>query len=173
MAEFLDVLDGDGNPTGATAEKDDAHARGLWHQVSYIWVVNSRGELLMGRRSALKKERKHWWTYSALGHVQAGETPAAGAVREIKEEIGIDVKESELKLLRITKKSEKKEFVHAFVVRRDLPVENYVVDPREIEAIKYVPWQDLAKLSDREMTAKKIYAAPDFKELFDMLRSGA
>ena len=70
------------------------HAQGLLHRAVHIFVFNSRGQLLVQRRSASKDEFPLTYTSSASGHVGAGETYDACAPRELTEEIGLDRRSS-------------------------------------------------------------------------------
>src|SRR5690606_34978196 len=53
--EIFDVCDADDRVVGQ-ARRSDVHARGLLHRAVHVFVFNSRGELLVQRRSANKDE---------------------------------------------------------------------------------------------------------------------
>ena len=65
------------------------HANRWLHRAVHIFVFNSRGELLIHRRSATKDEAPLKCTSSASGHLSAGEDYATAAVRELEEELGL------------------------------------------------------------------------------------
>ena len=65
------------------------HANRWVHRAVHIFVFNSRGELLIHRRSAIKDEAPLKYTSSASGHLSAGEDYAIAAIRELKEELGL------------------------------------------------------------------------------------
>lgn len=46
MAEYLDVLDEKGNPTGERKEKAEMHRDGNWHRAVHVWIINSRGGVI-------------------------------------------------------------------------------------------------------------------------------
>lgn len=88
--ELWDLYDVKRNLVGITHERGKEIPDGLCHLVVHIWIRNKDGKFLISRRS---KERK---TYPLLlecqgGSVLAGETSIDGAIREIKEEVGIDL----------------------------------------------------------------------------------
>lgn len=66
-------------------------------EVSAVAVIHN-GKMLMGMRT---KERK---MTTPCGHLEDGETPAQGAVRELWEESGIKAEEKDLKFLKTIKK---------------------------------------------------------------------
>ena len=58
--------------------------------------MNDKKELLLQKRSATKKSHPNFWDISGVGHIRAGETVIEGAIRELKEELGVEVKEEGL-----------------------------------------------------------------------------
>lgn len=87
--ELIDVLDEKRNSTGEVLSRKEIHKKGFWHRTVHIWVVNSKGQILLQKRSPLKKTSPNMWTTSASGHLSAGDTSIVGAIRETKEEIRI------------------------------------------------------------------------------------
>ncbi|HEV8068468.1 MAG TPA: NUDIX domain-containing protein [Planctomycetaceae bacterium] len=87
--ELFDVVDLEDRVIGQE-RRSVVHARGLAHRAVHIFVFNSRGQLLVQRRSALKDEFPLTYTSSASGHVGAAETYEECAPRELKEEIGLE-----------------------------------------------------------------------------------
>jgi 16S rRNA (adenine1518-N6/adenine1519-N6)-dimethyltransferase len=84
--ELFDICDSDDNVIGQ-APRSLVHARGLLHRAVHIWLWNSRGELLIHRRSLLKDEFAGCFTSSASGHVDSGEVYEVAAHRELAEEL--------------------------------------------------------------------------------------
>ena len=91
MEEKVDIYTPSGIPSGTTATKRQAHEKGLWHTSAHIWIYNSKGDIMLQKRSASKDTFPGLWDISVAGHISAGETPLQGALREINEEIGLDV----------------------------------------------------------------------------------
>ncbi|MGZ8193407.1 MAG: NUDIX hydrolase [Methylobacter sp.] len=67
------------------------HASGLRHRAVHILVFNDNGKLFLQKRSMHKDQHAGLWDTSAAGHVDAGEEYENCAIREVKEELGIDV----------------------------------------------------------------------------------
>jgi isopentenyl-diphosphate Delta-isomerase len=86
--ELFDVVDAEDRVI-RQERRSIVHAQGLTHRAVHIFVFNSRGQLLVQRRSATKDEFPLTYTSSASGHVAAGETYEACAPRELQEEIGL------------------------------------------------------------------------------------
>lgn len=92
---FLDIYDETGAALNTTASYDDVHWNGLWHKGVHLWVVRDDGHLLLHRRSLKVQTYPGLWENSASGHVDAGETSLCTARKELREEMGIDLPESE------------------------------------------------------------------------------
>jgi isopentenyldiphosphate isomerase len=67
------------------------HASGLRHRAVHILVFNDQGQLFLQKRSMNKDLHARLWDNSSAGHVDAGEEYENCAIREVKEELGIDV----------------------------------------------------------------------------------
>ena len=60
------------------------------HRAVFIAVIDIRGRLLVHRRSEAKDLWPGWWDMAVGGVVGVGETYDDAAVRELREEIGIE-----------------------------------------------------------------------------------
>ena len=85
--EWVELVDHEDRPIG-TAEKLDAHRRGLRHRAVSVIVWNERGELLLQRRAATKYHSAGLWTNACCGHPRPGEGAARAAGRRLAEEMG-------------------------------------------------------------------------------------
>ena len=73
------------------ATRREVHARGLRHRAVHVLVFNLRGEVFLQKRSMLKDTAKGKWDSSSSGHLDCGEDYDTCAVRELREEIGLDI----------------------------------------------------------------------------------
>jgi len=97
--EFLDVLDVDGNPLGVSKPRSQVHTEGLWRRCTHVWIINSKGELVLQKRADRKESHPSLWDISSAGHVSAGDSSLITALREAEEELGINLVEEELEPL--------------------------------------------------------------------------
>ncbi len=137
--ELFDVVDADDRVIGV-APRSEVHARLWWHRAVHVFVLNSRGELLIHRRSASKDQYPRCWTSSASGHLAAGEDYAPAAVRELQEELGIV---TPLTFLAKFPASPEMCYEHTVLyetVTDDVPT----FDPGEIEHGEYLPLATIA-----------------------------
>lgn len=87
-AEVFDRVDEQDQVIGQ-ATRAEIHEKDWLHRAVHIFVFNKRKDLLLQLRSRLKDKHPGVWDSSAAGHLAAGESYAAGATRELQEELGI------------------------------------------------------------------------------------
>jgi isopentenyldiphosphate isomerase len=87
--ELVDVIDDRGRTIG-TVPRREMRGRRLPHRCTYILVFNHRGELFIHLRTPTKDVYPSHWDVAVGGVLAAGESFDAGAVRELREELGID-----------------------------------------------------------------------------------
>ena len=97
--EYLDICDEYGRPTGETVSRDEAHRKGLLHRTAHVWIVRKKEsgyDILLQKRSMEKESFPGMYDTSSAGHIPAGEEPLPSALRELKEELGIDAEPEDL-----------------------------------------------------------------------------
>ena len=97
--ELLDIVDRYAQPTGFTVDRDTAHAEGIRHRTAHVWILRRRGnqvQVLLQKRSACKDSFPGCYDISSAGHIPAGVDFLPSALRELKEELGLDARPEEL-----------------------------------------------------------------------------
>jgi isopentenyl-diphosphate Delta-isomerase len=89
--EIFDVVDDQDEVIGQATRKE-VHQRGLMHRATHVLVFNSAGQIFLQKRSLNKDRQPGLWDSSASGHLNMGEGYDACAVRELQEEIGLELK---------------------------------------------------------------------------------
>jgi isopentenyldiphosphate isomerase len=79
----------------------EVHQLGLKHRAVHVLVFNSRGEVFLQKRSLKKDTAAGLWDSSTSGHLDSGEDYDACAVRELREEIGLEVESCSQRLFKI------------------------------------------------------------------------
>ena len=90
--EYFDICDINGQPTGDTISRDEAHEKGVLHRTAHVWIArenNGRWEILLQKRSLIKDSFPGQYDTSSAGHIPAGDEPVPSALRELEEELGI------------------------------------------------------------------------------------
>lgn len=96
--EAFDVVTFDGKPTGVVKTRAEVHRDGDWHRSIHVWVVGTdeRGPFItFQRRSRAKDTWGGMLDATVGGHFRSGET-LVETLREVEEEIGVSVDQSDL-----------------------------------------------------------------------------
>ncbi len=152
MDELLDILDANGHYTGKTAMKSVAHKNGWFHPTVHIWFYTTDGKVLLQQRGKNKDTHPLLWDVSVAGHIGAGETPELGAVREIKEEIGLTVSPADLEKIGVFKYVQKHndnlidcEYHHTFLAELKVPLKSLKKQESEVDALALVSLRKFAE----------------------------
>jgi len=107
------------------------HRLGLKHRAAHVLVFNARGEVFLQKRSRKKDRQPGLWDSSASGHLDSGEDYDAAAVRELREELGLELNEPLERLFKINACEETDgEFVWVYRCRNNGP---FALNPAEID----------------------------------------
>ena len=156
MEEYLDICDSEGNLIGTKELKTEAHKQGLWHRSVHVWVINSKGEVLLQKRSATRDNHPNEWDISAAGHVSAGEDYITSAQRETEEEIGLKVKPEDFIQIGLVKQMSKREgYINneinpIYVIKMDLDPTKIIIQEEEVSEVKFMPYKELKTFIDNK-----------------------
>ena len=153
MEEYFDVLDEFGNKTGKKKLRSLVHRDGDFHKAVHIWIYNSNGDILLQRRAPNKDSNPNKLDISCAGHLSAGDDSLTGALREIKEELNLDIKPDDLHFIKTLRKDSKhtgtfinNEFADLYIVRTDKNIEDMKFQEEEISEIMYVPYKKFKEM---------------------------
>jgi isopentenyldiphosphate isomerase len=88
MSEYFETFDESGEPLGIVS-RTEVHRKGLWHRASNVFLFVPDGSLLIQRRQFSKDVWPGAWDVSAAEHLKPGESFEKGALRGLREELGI------------------------------------------------------------------------------------
>lgn len=129
--EIFDVVDEQDVVIGQRP-RSEVHRLRLRHRAVHVLVFNAAGNLFLQKRSMRKDCFPGTWDSSASGHLDRGEAYDACAVRELREEIGLEVApgvpERILRLAACPETGE--EFVWVYRVGSEGP---FVLQPEEVD----------------------------------------
>jgi len=176
--EYVDLLDSSGRPTGRRKPKQEVHRDGDWHGAAHVWILNTKGQILIQRRSPTKENWPDLWDVSVAGHISAGEEPIEAARRETQEELGITFDPGECRyLFTVAEQVALKkgnyidnEYHHVFLVEKDLQVEDLMFSDGEVAEARFVALRDL----QTNLTTDPSRFVPheeEYRKLFEVLRN--
>jgi len=86
--EHVVLVDSQDNEIG-TMEKMEAHHKGVLHRAFSVLLFNSKGEMLLQKRSALKYHSAGLWTNACCSHPKPNEATTIAVQRRLLEEMGV------------------------------------------------------------------------------------
>ena len=72
-----------------TMEKMAAHRKGALHRAFSVFILNSKGQLLLQQRAHHKYHSGGLWTNTCCSHPRDGETVIEAGIRRLQEEMGM------------------------------------------------------------------------------------
>lgn len=149
--EYFDVIDEQGNKTGEIIERNEAHRKGICHRVIQVWIMNSKNELLLQKRSANKDACPNMWYVSLGGHIESNEDNLQAIIREFSEELGLDVSDQieNIKYLYTYKDIAilndgqfiDNEFLDVYLLRMDLDPTTLKLQEDEVAEVKFMDYK--------------------------------
>jgi len=162
--EEWDLFDRDRNRLGRTIRRGEPIPEGCYHLAVAICVVNDEGKILLTFRDPAKEVFPSCWENPG-GAAQAGDTSTGAAVRELREETGLEAPEAELVLLDSI--WGRKGVLDVYLWRPMGEVGPIILQPGETCDYK---WADLKEL-DRMLDAGEIAASivPNMRKIWPQL----
>lgn len=141
--ELWDLLDGMGNKLNKTIIRGEELQEGEFHLAVHIWIVNDNKEFLIQKRADNLKHLPGVWAVTG-GSVLAGEDSLTAALREVKEEIGINIDSERIKMLfRIKKKDH---FADVWIIRKNVALNELEIQVEEVSLAKWVSKEELSDM---------------------------
>lgn len=153
--EYLDIVDSHGQPTGKTVEREYAHTYGVRHRTAHLWLLRRVGDglqILLQRRCEEKDSHPGCYDISSAGHIPAGSDYIPSALRELKDELGLDANPDELIFCG------QRRFFHCDVFHgrpfldnqvsnvyclwRDVEPEDLTLQTSEVSAVRWMPLEE-------------------------------
>ena len=133
-----------------------------------VWVVNKAGEILMTQRKLDKVKGGMWEPTTGL--VISGETSKEGALRELNEEIGIQLEEKDMDLIKeiIEERTDLNFFRDIYLVNKEISIEDIKFNDGEVIDAKYVTFDEFNTMLKNGETHNWL---DYFNELFEKLNN--
>ena len=150
--ELLQIVDEKtGDLIGKQVTRKEVIEQKLWCRSTNIFVMNSKGQILCHQRSLNKERYPGWWMTHFGGHVSGEESYDDNAIKEVHEEIGIEVKPEELLPWRTSRKEESRLWVRDYITIFDGDTSELTLQKSEIEQVKWFsPEQIFAELDNED-----------------------
>ena len=132
--ELLDIYDDDGNKTGRVIERGNKKEVLSEHEhiaVAIIFIENKNHEFLIQKTSPEKGGEFS----STGGHINHNETPLETIIREVKEELGVDIIQEDIQEFGFIK--DKVPLRYLFYTKKDIDIEKVQLQKEEVEYVEY------------------------------------
>ena len=149
MEEKFDVLNEFGEFTGKVATREACHKKGLWHRAVYAFIIDDDGNVLLQKRSSHKKLWPNMWDVTVGGHVNSGEFGRQALVREVKEELGVEIDDNDIKYLigstSINQKDDiiNKHYNECYLITKKVDISKINLQKEEVSEVKYFPKEEI------------------------------
>ena len=150
--EIVDVYNKRREKTNRTCERGK-QKEGEYGLSVHIWIMNKEGKFLVQKRSKNKKIFPDMWSLIA-GAVDTGETSEEGAIREAKEEIGVDINKDDMELILSFKRTHN--FLDVWLVRKDIDLKDIIMQEEEVQEVKWVTKEELEEMIKNDEVAGNV-----------------
>ncbi len=165
--EFWDVLTTNRVPTGRRLRRGEPMPAGAGHIVVMGWIVRADKQFLISRRSKEKNNPLMWETTG--GAKQAGEDSLKAIIREIGEELGVDVSHCRPIFLG-SRERRKGLYFDCWMFFKDAPIEAVTLQPGETCDAKWVDDETFSQMIESgQVTAASSEFFPLMKGWRDLL----
>lgn len=162
--ELWDLYDKHRKLTNETMTRGEKMKRDTYHLVIHAAIFNSNNQMLIQKRQHDKAGAPNMWDISAGGSVMAGETSQDGAMREIKEELGLDIDlHNQLPHLSITFE---RGYDDIYIVNREADITALNVPNDEVSDAKWAAIEEIYDMIDDKTFVS--YRKSLIQLLFDM-----
>ena len=142
------LIDGKRIETGKIYQRGSSWDKG--EEDCYIlgvnnWIINSKGEFLVQKRSITKKNNPGKWS-STNGLVQLGETAIDTVQRETLEELGVKIDKNQIFLFKESQITGDHLLGDIFITYANVNLENVKIQESEVESVRFVSLEELLNL---------------------------
>lgn len=153
MIEYIDIYDSNRQKTGKIIPRKGATLSEGEYQLYTISICqNWDGKFLITQRSSNKEWGAGWWEVSG-GGVLSGEDSLTAAIRETREEVGLDVSLVKPELLYTYRNTDPKLHHNYFndIYRFQFDFSEYDVTPQasETSGFRLATWEEILELNER------------------------
>ena len=146
MYEKLDIYDENRIKTGKIIERKEDIPLKKNELVLAVqcWIINNKNKILLTQRKIEKKYGGMWEPTSGL--VISGENSMQGIKRELKEEIGVEIEDKDLKLLKTV--IGERTIRDIYIINKNIDIGDIKFNDGEVINAKYVTIEELKKMID-------------------------
>lgn len=147
---LLEIVNEDNLPSGLTKTRQAIHQDKDWHRTTTIYIVHLNHGILCHQRASNVDYFANKWQPYVGGHIVYPETPIENAIKEIREEIGLQISPFELKPGPLRKEDDSKEWKYTFIFNYSGKIENFQFLDKEVAQTTFLTYDRIIDSMKRE-----------------------
>lgn len=157
--EFLNLIDDKARITADSKPRTLVHRDGELHPTVHIWMIKRRDGgifVLLQKRAHEKDINPDCYDVSAAGHVSQGEEFRHAALKEVHEELGLDINRSQLEFIGLKRAEYSKgdihdnELVAVYICRVPIEIEDLTLQSSEVSEVGWAEIDELLSVMKYE-----------------------
>lgn len=142
--EYWDLYDEHFQKIGRTHLRGEKIPKGTYHLVVHVCIFNQKGEMLIQQRQYFKEGWPNLWDVTMSGSALKGETSQQAAMREVKEELGLDIDLTNCRPS-LTNHFEQG-FDDIYLIHQEVDLSKLHLQYEEVQDVKWASQQEILKL---------------------------
>lgn len=167
--ELWDVYDINRNKTGKVLDRhsNERLKDGEYHLVTEGIIINIDGKILVNKRASSKEKYPLMWECTG-GSCVKGENTLQGILREIKEELGLNLKENEAIYLKSLRDDKAKDFKDIWAFRKNIKIKDIKFTDGEVIDSRWVTIDEFEKmLNNKEIIPTIDFTREDYNKIIN------
>ncbi len=154
MDELLEILNSDGTGTGIAKSRKQIKQDGDWHRLSSVWIQNSKWELLLQKRTPRGGDVIWLWA-TTWGHVQFWDNSKDTIIREIQEELWINILSDEISYFFAQKIEHSyfgvlwRAFRDVWYLKKDIELRELIYQSEEVQKCEWISIKQLKEIHEK------------------------
>ena len=144
--ELLQLFDENKNMLNESIERDRKKEveQGKYFMIILLFIENNNNKFLIQKTSVNRKSE-----YATTGgHVTFGDTALKTVIKEAKEELGLDLKESEIKEIETVKG--KYGYISIYYCNKEIDIDKLTIQEEEVESLHWMSIDEINELIKKE-----------------------
>lgn len=156
MDEILDIYDINKNKTNRKYVRgSNKLVEGEYVLVVEIAIINSKKQLLLSQRSEFKNNNPLKWE-TTQGSVKSGENSIEAAIRELNEELGLNMPKEVFKYVETIRDDKEHIFKDIFIINKDINISEVSFLDGEVIKVKWVNTDEFNEMKQCNSLAKNM-----------------
>ena len=145
--EYWDIYDIERNKTGKEVLRGDKLNDGEYRLVVHACIFNSKGQMLIQQRQSFKDGWPNMWDLTCGGSAIKGETSQMAIDRELKEELGIEIKSMRP---HITINFENG-FDDIYLIEKEVDIDSLKLQYEEVQNVKWASKEEIIAMIEENV----------------------